>query len=152
MSKMPPVSTTNAARSSLRKGGTALKIVVLADHAKNELLINFCIAYSQILGKHDLYSFQHTALLLETGTGLSVNGVATDIASGLEQFTSRARYNEIDSVIYLRDPNSSDYEQQILLMRACDDNTIPYASNIAAAEILILAIDRGDLDWRSLLP
>ena len=129
-----------------------MKIVVLADHAKNELLVNFCIAYSQILAKHDLYSFSHTARLLEQGTGLQVHGVSTDIASGLEQFTSRARYNEIDSVLYLRDSNVDDYDQQNLLMRACDANAIPYASNIAAAEILVLAIDRGDLDWRNLIP
>lgn len=62
-----------------------MKIVVLADQRKNELLVNFCIAYSQILSPHDLYSTQNTAKLLEIGTGMKVKGVATDIASGLEQ-------------------------------------------------------------------
>lgn len=128
-----------------------MKIVVLADQRKNELLVNFCIAYSQILAPHDLYSTLNTAKLLEVGTGLSVHGVATDIASGLEQFASRARFNEIDAVLYLRDPNMDNYDVQNPLMMACDTNSIPYASNIAAAEILVLAIDRGDLDWRNLI-
>ena len=128
-----------------------MKIVLLADRAKNELLVNFCLAYRQILSKHDLYSFHHTARLIQEETPLSVIGVSTDIASGLEQFTFRARYNEIDGVLYLRDPKEGDYAQQELLMRACDQNTIPYASNVASAEILVLAIDRGDLDWRKLL-
>ncbi|MDD2213813.1 methylglyoxal synthase [Oscillospiraceae bacterium HV4-5-C5C] len=128
-----------------------MKIVVIADPRKNELLVNFCIAYSQILANHDLYSLQSTAKLLENSTGLKVHGVATDIASGLEQFASRARFNEIDAVLCLRDPMIDSYSEQNMLMKACDINSIPYASNIAAAEILVLAIDRGDLDWRNLV-
>lgn len=128
-----------------------MKIVVLADNRKNELLVNFCIAYSQLLANHELYSLSNTARLLHDSTGLSVHEVATDIASGLEQFASRARYNEIDAVLYLRDPMLPSYDDANPLFKACDTSVIPYASNIAAAEILVLAIDRGDLDWRNLI-
>ena len=128
-----------------------MKIVVLADHRKNELLVNFCIAYSQLLANHEIYSLSNTARLLQDNTGLNVHGVATDIASGLEQFASRARYNEIDAVLYLRDPMLPSYDTANPLLKACDTSVIPYASNIASAEILVLAIDRGDLDWRNLI-
>ncbi len=128
-----------------------MKIVILADNRKNELLVNFCIAYKQILGRHELMSVSHSVRLLEEATGLDINGIATDVSSGINQIAARAEFNEIDAVIFLRDPASGGYDGPNLLMRACDQNNIPYASNLASAELLILAIDRGDLDWRELV-
>lgn len=128
-----------------------MKIVVLADNRKNELLVNFCIAYNQILSRHELFSLTHTARLLEGPSGLKFQGISTDIVGGLDQLAARAVFNEIDAVIYIQDPNSDEYLKPNPLMRACDSNSIPYASNIASAEILVLAIDRGDLDWRELI-
>lgn len=128
-----------------------MKIVLLADHRKNELLLNFCVAYSQILARHELFSLFHTARLLENSSDLKVYGLPTDIVGGLDQLASRVMYNEIDAVIYLRDPQQGSYEDHNPLMKSCDTNMIPYASNLAAAEILVLAIDRGDLDWRNLI-
>ena len=34
------------------------------------------------------------------------------------------------------------------LLRLCDVHNVPVATNIATAEALIHALDRGDLDWR----
>jgi methylglyoxal synthase len=53
-------------------------------------------------------------------------------------------------VIFLRDPlNQKQYEPDInSLLRLCDVHNIPLASNLATAEALLLALDRGDLDWR----
>ena len=78
-------------------------------------------------------------------------GLAADLVSGLDQLASRAHYNEIDAVIYLRDPLLGEYDRPNSLMKACDTNSIPIATNIATAELLVLAIDRGDLDWRELV-
>lgn len=128
-----------------------MKIVLLADNRKNELLVNFCIAYSHILDKHELFSLFHTAKLLMDNTDLSVTGISTDIDSSLDQFASRAQYNEIDAVLYLQAPNNNVLHRRNLLFEACDFNNIPYASNLATAEILVLAIERGDLDWRELI-
>ena len=36
------------------------------------------------------------------------------------------------------------------VIRMCDTYNIPLATNLATAEIIILAIDRGDLDWREM--
>lgn len=135
----------------VRLRGRTVKIVILADNRKNELLINFCIAYSQILSNHELYSLTHTARLLEGPSDLTFHGISTDIVGGLDRLASRAAFNEIDAVIYIQDPMSDDYLRPNPLMRACDSNSIPYASNIASAELLVLAIDRGDLDWRELI-
>ncbi|MDD2394043.1 MAG: methylglyoxal synthase [Eubacteriales bacterium] len=128
-----------------------MKIVLLADNRKNELLVNFCTAYRQILSRHDVFSVTNTAKLISEATDLKVIGVSTDINGSFEQFASRIMFNEIDAVLYLRDPFADEYAAPNLLLKACDTNQIPYATNIASAEIMVLAIDRGDLDWRDLL-
>ena len=33
----------------------------------------------------------------------------------------------------------------------CDVHNVPVATNIATAEVLICALDRGDLDWREIV-
>lgn len=121
-----------------------MRIVLLADNRKNELLINFCIAYKQLLKRHQLLSTLNLARLLEENVGLNVTGVPSDLVGGLGQITQRVGYNEIDAVIHLRDTRqqSTEYNKYSRsLLDICDVNTIPYASNIATAEILILAID-----------
>lgn len=128
-----------------------MNVVLLADNRKNELLVNFCIAYSQILSRHDLFSLFNTARLIRDSAKIDVTGLAADLISGLDQLASRAHYNEIDAVVYLRDPLLSEYDAPNSLMKACDTNSIPIATNIATAELLVLAIDRGDLDWRELV-
>ena len=56
----------------------------------------------------------------------------------------------MDLLILLRDTdNDLEYaETEPGLVRLCDKYTVPVATNIATAEALILALDRGDLDWR----
>ncbi len=128
-----------------------MNIVLLADNRKNELLVNFCIAYSQILARHNMFSLINTSRLIRDASKLNVVGLSTEISGSLDQLASRAMYNEIDAVIYLRDPLLDSYDAPNALLRACDTNSIPLATNIATAELLVLALDRGDLDWRELV-
>lgn len=128
-----------------------MKIALLANTRKNDLLINFAIAYRHILTKHELVSFFFTAKLLEDAVKLEVSSLTGDYVAGIAQLAARALYNEIDVVIYLRDVMASDYDEPNPLQKACDINNIPFASNLAEAEMIVLGIDRGDLDWRELL-
>jgi methylglyoxal synthase len=73
---------------------------------------------------------------------------------GLQQIAARISYNEIDVVLYFRDPNESSENEHAELMnvlRLCDMQNVPVATNIATAEVLIRALDRGDLDWREIV-
>ncbi len=128
-----------------------MNIVLIADTRKYDLLINFCIAYRQILSKHHLISLFNISRSIHENTDLKVETLATDISASVEQLASKALYNEIDAVIYLRDPLLRSYDSPNSLLKACDTHSIPFATNIATAEIMVLAIDRGDLDWRELI-
>ena len=73
---------------------------------------------------------------------------------GHQQVDARIAYNEIDLVIVFSDPNDNDPWEDQRLMRTihlCDTYNVPCATNLASAEMLILGLQRGDLDWRMML-
>ncbi|MDI9461465.1 MAG: methylglyoxal synthase [Saccharofermentanales bacterium] len=119
-----------------------MNIVLLADNKKTGLLINLCLAYRQILGKYNLISTQNSAKQINNATGLKIHTMPTEIRGAMDQFAAMTIYNEIDAVILLRDPDVVDYSPNPLL-RACDLKNIPYATNIASAELLMLILGHG---------
>ena len=74
-------------------------------------------------------------------------------SSGTEQIASLISYNEIDLVFYFRstDPAKEVSEAEMSLLRLCDVYNVPVATNIATAEVLVMALDSGSLDWRELI-
>ena len=71
---------------------------------------------------------------------------------GEQQLCAQIDSNHIDMVIYLRDPDNPATNEPSLvnILRHCDAHNIPVATNLATAEMLILGLDRGDLDWREM--
>lgn len=114
---------------------------------------NLCIAYRHILTKHSLYATGTTGRLVEEAANLTVHKYLAGPLGGEQQLGSQVANNDIDLVIFLRDPVSpKSYEPNInSILRLCDVHNIPLASNLATAEILLLALDRGDLDWRNVV-
>ena len=123
-----------------------MEIALMADDKKKELMIQFCIAYAGILSKHNLCATGATARLISEATGLTIEPYLGGVQGGGEQVFARISCDEIDLVIYFRDPQSA--EESLDFSRICDVHNIPYATNLAGAEVLILALQRGDLDWR----
>jgi methylglyoxal synthase len=130
-----------------------MEIAIIAHDLKKELMTQLCIAYCGILSKHNLCATGITAKYISDATGLKIERLLTGEDGGEQQITSRISYNEIDAVLYFRDtrPTTEINEVEHELLRACDMYNIPVATNIASAEILICAIDRGDLDWREIM-
>lgn len=127
-----------------------MNLGLIAHDSKKELMQNFCIAYKRILSKHELYATGTTGLLVEDATGLEVHKFLAGQLGGERQMCAQIVCNQIDAVIFLRDPKM-DQPQQLDYSRVydlCDLHNIPLATNLAGAEILVMAIDRGDLDWR----
>ena len=57
-------------------------------------------------------------------------------------------------MLLFTDPNTTepwDDSQMIETIRHCDKHNVPIAPNRAAAEMLSMGLQRGDLDWREML-
>lgn len=130
-----------------------MNIALIAHDKKKELMIQFCIAYKGILGKHMLCATGTTGGLIADATGLDVHRFLSGPQGGDQQIGSRIAYNEIDLVLFFRDPlNPENYEPDVFsLLRLCDMHNIPIATNAATAEVLIHGLERGDLDWRDIV-
>ncbi|MBO5305647.1 MAG: methylglyoxal synthase [Clostridia bacterium] len=130
-----------------------MEIAIIANDSKKELMTQFCIAYCGILSKHNLCATGITAKYINEATGLEIEKLLSGEHGGEEQIISRLAYNEIDVLLNFRDtkPGITFNEVENELMRMCDMYNVPVATNIATAEVIILALDRGDLDWRETL-
>ncbi|MFA9463622.1 MAG: methylglyoxal synthase [Velocimicrobium sp.] len=130
-----------------------MKIGLIAHDAKKKLMQNFCIAYRGILVKNDLCATGTTGRLIEEVTNLNVHKYLAGHLGGEQQLGAQIEHNEIDLVIFLRDPLSpKSHEPDVNnVVQLCDTHNIPFATNLATAELLIKALDRGDLDWREVV-
>ncbi len=131
----------------------SMEIALMADDKKKELLAQFCIAYCGILSKHSLSATGTTAKYVSDATGLKIEGLLSGEHGGAQQIASRISYDEIDLLLIFRDssPESVYDETDSNILRLCDIHNVPIATNIATAEILVRALDRGDLDWREII-
>ena len=115
-------------------------------------MVQLCFAYKSILEKHTLCATNTTGKLISEATGMPVTLYMHSNQGGAQQIGARISYNEIDLVIFLCDPkNKNGFEDVNSIERLCDQYQIPYATNIATAEVLILGLARGDLDWRDIV-
>lgn len=130
-----------------------MNIGLIAHDSKKKLMQNFCIAYRGILNKHELYATGTTGRLIEEVTNLTVHKFLAGHLGGEQQLGSQIETNDVDLLIFLRDPLSPRQHDPDVnnLFRLCDIHNIPLATNLATAELLIKSLDRGDLDWREIL-
>ena len=130
-----------------------MNIALTAHDAKKELMVQFCIAYCGILSRHNLCATGTTGKLVEEATGLSVHRFLSGPQGGDQQIAARISCNEIDLLLFFRDPMTAKVSEpnENDMFRLCDMRSIPVATNIATAEVLIHGLERGDLDWRNIV-
>lgn len=131
-----------------------MNITLMAHDKKKELMVQFCTAYKSILSKHSLSATATTGRLVADATGLPVTLFLSHNQGGHQQVDARIAYNEIDLVLMFTDPNSINpwEDQQIVqTIHLCDTHNVPVATNLASAEMLVLGLQRGDLDWREMM-
>jgi methylglyoxal synthase len=121
-----------------------MTIALIAHDSKKELMVQFCIAYCRVLSKHRLVATSTTGRLIEEATGLPVQRCLPGSQGGEQQIAARIAYNEIDVLLYFRDPirGRGRGSDEMALMRICDEQGIPYATNIATAEVLIHGLEQ----------
>ena len=130
-----------------------MNIALIAHDSKKELMTQFCIAYCGVLSRHNLCATSTTGKLVADATGLDIFKFMSGSQGGEQQVASRIACNEIDLLLFFRDPITvkPGEPDEASLLRLCDVRNIPFATNIATAEALIHALERGDLDWRDIV-
>lgn len=129
-----------------------MNIALMSRDRKKELMVQFCIAYCGILSKHTVCATNTTGKLVSEATGLPVRLFLSQAHGGCQQIGARIAYNEIDMVLFFTDPQASEPDADLMyITRLCDQYNIPFATNVATAEMLIHGLARGDLDWREIV-
>jgi len=125
----------------------------MAHDRKKELMVHFCVAYCGILAGHSLCATNTTGRLVTEATGLPIMLYMSCNQGGAQQIGARIAYNELDMVLFFCDPSMvDDYSASVMeIARLCDQHNVPFATNVATAEMLIHGLARGDLDWRDIV-
>ena len=129
-----------------------MNVGLIAHDSKKKLMQNFCIAYRGILSKHDLYATGTTGTLVEEVTNLRIHKFLPGETGGSRQLASQIEQGNLYMVIFLRDPLHVKAQEPEVnsIVKLCDIYNIPIATNLATGELLIKALERGDLEWRNI--
>ena len=129
-----------------------MKVGLIAHDSKKKLMQNFCIAYRGILTRHELYATGTTGSLIQEVSNLRIHKFLPGKTGGVRQLASQIEQGNLDMIIFLRNPNPSMEEETEVnfVLRLCDMYNIPIGTNLATAELLIHALERGELEWRNI--
>jgi len=127
-----------------------LKIALIAHDKKKEDIIQFATAYRPILQQHELFATGTTGKRIMEATGLNITRFRSGPLGGDQQIGSMVANNEMDMIIFLRDPlTAQPHEPDVsALMRLSDVYQVPLATNMGTAEVLIKGLQEGFMDWR----
>jgi methylglyoxal synthase len=130
-----------------------MNIALIAHDRKKDEMVNFVIAYEHVFKRHQLYATGTTGTRIMEQTKLQVHRFMSGPLGGDQQIGAMVASNEMDMIIFLRDPlMAQPHEPDITaLLRLCDVQGIPVATNIATGEILTHALDRGEFAWRDVV-
>lgn len=130
-----------------------MKIALIAHDKKKDDMIRFTLAYKHILEGHQLFATGTTGKRIQDEAGLSVHRYQSGPLGGDQQIGAMVAVNDIDIIIFFRDPlTAQPHEPDVsALMRLADVYSIPLATNMGTAEMLIHGLERGDLKWRNIV-
>jgi methylglyoxal synthase len=135
-----------------------MTIAILANDSRKDLMADFCNAYSGILSKHNIVATASTGNVVEKATGLKIRKLLAGNLGGTQQVAQMIAYGEVDMVLFFNNYADQGHDaahrlrssEMNNILRLCDMYTVPLATNIAAAELLVRGLGRGDLDWREI--
>lgn len=128
----------------------SMKIALVAHDMKKDSLIEFAIAYKDILQQHELYATGTTGRRIQEEVGLEIIRFRSGPLGGDQQIGAMIANNDMDMIIFFRDPlTAQPHEPDVsALVRLCDVYHIPLATNMGTAEILLKGLQQGFVDWR----
>jgi methylglyoxal synthase len=130
-----------------------MRIALIAHDKKKDQMVQFAIAFEQILAKHELYGTGTTGTRVIEATDLSVTRFKSGPLGGDQQIGALVAENKFDLIVFFRDPlTAQPHEPDVsALVRLCDVQNVPLATNLGTAEVLIKGLERGDLKWREVV-
>ncbi|MEI2665679.1 methylglyoxal synthase [Rossellomorea sp. LJF3] len=130
-----------------------MNIALIAHDKKKDDLIRFVLAYKSIIEKHTLFATGTTGKRIGEETGLSVHRFRSGPLGGDQEIGSYIANNKMDLILFFRDPlTAQPHEPDVsALIRLCDVYSVPLATNMGTAEVLVRGLDRGDIAWRSVV-
>lgn len=121
-----------------------MKIALIAHDKKKDDIIALAQKYREFLSNHELYATGTTGTLIMGETGLTITRMKSGPLGGDQQIGSMIAEGLLDLVIFLRDPlTAQPHEPDVsALLRLCDVQCIPLATNKKSAEIMIEALSK----------
>ncbi|MBO5440413.1 MAG: methylglyoxal synthase [Clostridia bacterium] len=119
-----------------------MKIALIAHDKKKDDMIRLAIKYQETLASHELYATGTTGTLVMGETGLKIKRMKSGPLGGDQQIGSMVAEGKLDLIVFLRDPlTSQPHEPDVsALLRLCDVQSIPLATNVKSAEIMLEAV------------
>lgn len=127
-----------------------MNIALIAHDKKKSDMTALAVRFKDVLARHRIYATGTTGTLVMGETGLNIIRMKSGPLGGDQQIGAMIAANELDLVVFLRDPlTAQPHEPDVsALLRLCDVQNIPLATNLASAEVMLRAVDEGELDWR----
>lgn len=124
-----------------------MRVALIAHDKKKPEIIDLAKKYKDVLSKHTLYATGTTGTLIMGETGLVINRMKSGPMGGDQQIGSMVADNQLDLVIFLRDPlTAQPHEPDVsALLRLCDVFAIPLATNKTSAEIMLKALESNQI-------
>ncbi|OBR91994.1 MULTISPECIES: methylglyoxal synthase [Clostridium] len=119
-----------------------MKIAFIAHDKKKDDIVDFVKRYRDVFEGHEIFATGTTGKLINEMTGLKVNRFLSGPLGGDQEIGSKVAQGEMDIVIFLRDPlTSQPHEPDIAaLLRICDVHCVPLATNLGSAEVFVKAL------------
>jgi methylglyoxal synthase len=130
-----------------------MNIALIAHDRKKDDLVAFTVAYKTIFEKHQLYATGTTGLRIMEATGLSIERYNSGPLGGDQEIGAMVAKNQMDIIFFFRDPlTAQPHEPDVTaLVRLCDVYSVPLATNMGTAEILIRGLEEGHMQWREIV-
>ncbi len=124
-----------------------MKIALIAHDKKKNEMIELAIKYKETLKEHELFATGTTGTLVMGETGLSITRMKSGPLGGDQQIGSMIAVGQLDLVLFLRDPlTAQPHEPDVsALLRLCDVQNIPLATNYKSACIMLSCLREGNL-------
>lgn len=119
-----------------------MKIALIAHDKKKQSLIGIARKYRDVLAGHELCATGTTGTMIMGETRLEINRLKSGPLGGDQQIGAMLANGELDLIIFLRDPlTAQPHEPDVsALLRLCDVQQIPLATNESSAKIMLEAL------------